>query len=149
MSPLDTRDETTGDVYVLSRYVGNREVREHIYHNAERPDTDLFYEEGYYDDFPDRKKHYEDRRAKEKRARHALQDWSAAALDALELGKPMPYHRRDALPMVLEEAWHARRHGVTRPELCRTLNRDGGKISGVLSDLHDAGIIFPLEGVRR
>jgi hypothetical protein len=147
--PLATREEQTGMVYVLDRYIRGRDVVQIPSTNAERPDTDLFYEEGMYNEYPERKKHYEDRRRRERMKINRVQDWAVAALDALDQGKPLPFTRRAVLEEVLTALWRAGFHGITRPEMCRLLNRDGGKVSGVMTDLHAAKIIFPLMGVRR
>jgi hypothetical protein len=147
--PLSGQDETVGDVYVLRRYVNGRTTKPVPTTNAERPDTDFFYEEGAYDPFPNRKRRYEDRRAKERHKINRVNDWATAALDAIDSGKPMPPSTRLALPDVLWVMYNAGFNGLTRPEICRMLDRDGGKISGVMTDLHAAKIIFPWEGNRR
>lgn len=147
--PLSTRDDTKGAVYVLDRYVNNRMVVKEPSVNADRHDTDFFYAEGIYGAFPDLKHGYEERRRKERVKRHLIEDWSRTALDRLDKGQSLPQTTRRVLPEVLSALYQAGFNGITRPEMCRLLNKDGGKVSGVMTDLHGAGIIFPLEGVRR
>lgn len=147
--PLDTREETTGAVYVLKQHIGNRAFVKRPYTNAERHDTDYFYTEGVYDRYPLMKKQYEKRRQVEQHKADLLRTWATKAIEALQFENPMPATSREVLPDVLKMMWESRNQGCTRPEICRWLNRDGGKVSGVLTDLHAAGIIFPLDGVRR
>jgi hypothetical protein len=149
MSPLSQQNDTVGDVYVLSRYVNDRPVKPVPTTNAERPDTDFFYEEGYYNEFPNRKRRYEKRRSDERRKINNVQDWAVRAIDAIDEGKPMPPTTRLALAEVLLMVVDAGFNGITRPEICRRPDLDGGKVSGVMTDLHAGKIIFPLEGVRR
>lgn len=149
MSPVSGKTDPTGAVYVLDRYVDSRPVVAKPYTNAERPDTDFFYAEGVYDAYPDLKRAYEERRAKEKVKIEKVQVWARDALDAADSGKHPAPHTRPALSEVLGLLYRAGPTGLTRPEICRRLDRDGGKVSGVLTDLHAAKIIFPLEGVRR
>ena len=138
-----------GAVYVFYRHIGGRHVLAEPYTNAERPDTDFFYDEGIYDAYPDRKEHLERRRAVERRRTAAVQSWAYAALDALDDGFPLPYTRREVLAEVFTFVADAGPNGATRQEICRRFGRDGGKVSAAMTDLHAAKIIYPLEGVRR
>lgn len=150
MSPISGKTDPMGDVYVLNRYVKGRPFKRTPGTNAERPDTDFFYDEGVYDAYPDRKLHYEERRDKERRDSANLSAWATRALAALDAGRAAPTRtRRPVLPEVLTALYKAGPAGFTRPELCRRLGRDGGKVSACMTDLHAAGIIYPLEGVRR
>lgn len=149
MSPVSGKIDPTGVVYVLDRHVDGRPVVAKPYTNAERPDTDFFYAQGVYDAHPALKGAYEDRRAKERAKVEKVRVWARAALAAADAGKPPPVHSRPVLFDALGLLYRAGPTGMTRPEICRRLERDGGKVSGVLTDLHAAGIIFPLDGVRR
>jgi hypothetical protein len=149
LSPVSGKTDPTGAVYVLDRFVGGRAVLPKPYTNAERPDTDMFYAHGVYDHYPIQKKAYEDRRKKEEHKVAKVRTWARAALAAVDSGQIPPPTDRPALVEVLREIYRAGSKGITRPEVCRVLDRDGGKVSGVMTDLHAAGIIFPLEGKRR
>lgn len=149
MSPIGGKTDTKGDVYVLDRYIQGRPVKTRPTTNAERPDTDYFYDHGIYDKFPVRKAAYEDRRKSEKRDAERAREWARRALAAADAGESPPPTKRLALSDVLRLLYRAGPNGLTRQEICQHLGRDGGKVSGVMTDLHAAGIIFPLDGVRR
>jgi hypothetical protein len=149
MSPISGLTDPTGAVYVLKRNTNSRAYLMSPSTNAERPDTDFFYDAGIYDAYPSMREGYEARRAKERRKVSQVQDWATRALNALDMGHPVPPNKREALEIVLKAIYDVGTYGMTRAEICRTFNRDGGKISGAMTDLHSAGIIFPLDGVRR
>lgn len=147
--PVSGKTDPKGDVYVFFRHINSRPVRHEPYTNAERPDTDFFYDEGIYDAYPDRKEHLERRRAVERRKTVAVQTWAFAAVDAMDAGDPLPPTRREILVEVFDLLYRIGPRGLTRAEICAMIHRDGGKVSGAMTDLHAAKIIYPLEGVRR
>lgn len=149
MSPVSGKTDETAAVYVLNRHVQGRPVVRTPTTNAERPDTDFFYAEGVYDAYPVRKALLEARRASEARKTARVQDWAITALDTLDAGGTMPPTKRAVLAEVLLLIYQIGPSGITRPEICRMLHRDGGKVSGAMTDLHAARIIYPLEGIRR
>jgi hypothetical protein len=149
MSPVSGKTDPTGAVYVLDRYVKGRPILAKPTTNAERPDTDRFYADGVYDAYPALKSEYEARRRSEARKTEQVRVWARAALVAADAGTLVPPTKRTFLLEVLRLLYRAGESGLTRPEICNILDQDGGKISGVMTDLHGAGIIFPLEGVRR
>lgn len=147
--PLSGQDDTKGDVYVLRRFRIGRPYKPKPGVNADRIDTDMFYNDGVYDEYPLSKERYENRRRRERMKIARVNNWAWEALKALDDERPMPPTTRLVLPEVLQAFYAIGTSGLTRPEICRMLNRDGGKVSGCMTDLHAAGIIFPLEGVRR
>lgn len=73
--------------------------------------------------------------------------WATDTLTRLALGQPLPAGRRTAAA-ILELLYQAGREGRTRPEVCEALSADGGKVSAVLTNLHGAGIVYPLTEKR-
>jgi len=149
VSPVSGKTDPKGDVYVLSRYLNGRPYKATPTANAGSKDADFFYDVGVYDLYPSMKAHYLARTAQQRNHIADVKAWAVYSLDTLDSGAFLPTHKREALPLVLAAMYDAGPTGLTRPEICRRLGRDGGKISGIMTDLHAAKIIYPLEGVRR
>jgi hypothetical protein len=147
--PVSGKTDKTAAVYVMGRHLRDRPYLKTPHTNAERPDTDFFYDAGIYDAYPSMREAYEARRKIEERSTRKIRDWGLRAVDAMDRGAPMPDTKREVLMDVLWAIYNAGVTGATRPEICRKYGRDGGKVSAAMTDLHAAGIIFPLEGVRR
>lgn len=149
MSPVSGKTDPSAEIYVLDRYIAGRPFREKIHRNAERADTDRFYADGVYNWYPVEKAALEKRRATERRKDDRNHAWARAALAAADAKEPIPPNTNELMTVVLGLLYDAGKNGMTRKEISRLLDLDGGKVSAVLSDLHAVGIIFPLEGVKR
>jgi len=144
-----TKKEREAIVYVLADHVNSRPFIAQPRRNA----AELDLEEAFgidriapYPDIQDRFLMRQSERAKRIRSNRA---WSLDALDAIYAGTPIPGNKRDRWEDVLRSLVLAGPVGRNRKEICMQYTVDGGRVSAAMTFLHEAGIIFPLEGVKR
>lgn len=141
--------ERKAEVYVLRDHLQGRPYRLAPTRNAADRDLEEIYFFDHLANYPDVRTRYEARAALEAERRRTNRAWALDAIDALYRGAPVPGRQRPRFVQVLRLLITAGPAGVTRKEVCRTYGVDGGKVSGALTTLHEAGVCFPLQGVKR
>lgn len=142
---------TTAEVYVLARHVGNRPHRPSPLPNAgDRVLLHQYAQDGLQE-YPALAHYVQTRNLAQAERARSNRTWALGYLAGSTVparpGPSMPVSRQrmaDVLDVVVDAGYL----GVTRPEVCRILNRDGGKVSAALTMLHEAGIIFALHERR-
>jgi len=147
--PRPKRKERPAIVYVLREHINNRPFNLTPLKNAAARDLDEIYAADRLVNYPVVRDRYMWRDLREQASRASNYAWAQMALDALYAGKPIPGLPRDRYEQVLTRLVVNGQHGATRIEICQHYRIDGGRVSGALTQLHSAGVIFSLPGVLR
>lgn len=136
---------TTFHVYVLTQYLDNRPT---VPLTRAAADTALRHQYAIDNlaNYPALRDHLESAILKEVDHRRAMQKWASDTLDRIALGQPVKFRPR--LAEVLQHLWDARSTGLTREELCSLTERDGGSVSGALTNLQQGGVVAQLIAKR-
>lgn len=142
-------NERDAIVYVLKSHINNRPFHEAPIKNAAARDLDAIYAADKLVHYPVERDNYESRQLKDEDRKRTNRAWAEDAIDAIYSGKPIPGKSHQRWEQILTALVAAGPMGQTRPEICRLYRVDGGRVSGALTTLHEAGVIFSLIGVKR
>jgi hypothetical protein len=143
------QDEKKAIVYVWRAYINDREIEPKPKRNAAETDLAAMYAIDHLDSYPGMRERFERREKARAKTRDKSRIWATKEIDHILYDGIAPLPRRPRYTQVLRALLAARANGMNRKEICRLYGIDGGRISGAMTMLHDAGIIFPLTGVLR
>lgn len=147
--PGSTEYERRAVVYVLVDHINGRLFDPTPKHNAAEVDLRDAYAQDRLAPYPDIRDHYEMRQMHDDERRRSDRAWARDALDAIYSGGIVPGRPRPTMEQVLRMLVAEGPYGANRKEICQAFNRDGGRVSGALTMLHDAGVIVSLPEVKR
>lgn len=136
-------------VYVLRDHLQGRPYYPTPRRNAAEMDLEEIYLQDRLALYPQVRDRFEERQMRQAAARRTNKTWALDAIDALYRGVPIPGRIRLRYTQVLQTLVDAGPAGANRKEICRRYGIDGGRVSAAMTNLHDAGVIFPLQGVKR